>query len=72
VAPEAASRCAGSRIDDLRKEGGQTVVCGSTDCSKALADHTEAGESVLDIVELALRAFAIGPSESSFGDRGEE
>jgi Fe-S oxidoreductase len=72
VAPEAASRCAGSRITDLRKEGGQTVVCGSTDCSKALAEQTEAGESALDIVELALRAFAIGPSESSIGDRGEE
>jgi Fe-S oxidoreductase len=72
VAPEAAKRCADSRIQDLRDEDGETVVCGSTDCSKALAEHTEAGESALDIVELALRAFAIGPSESSFGDRGEE
>jgi Fe-S oxidoreductase len=72
VAPEAASRCAGSRTDDLRKEGGQTVVCGSTDCARALGNNTEAGESALDIVELALGAFNLRPSESTFGDRGEE
>lgn len=72
VAPDAARRCAASRIEDVRREGGQTVVCGSADCTKALRGEAGSEETVRDIVELALRAFAIEPPAHTFGDGGQK
>lgn len=58
VAPEASERCASDRLEQMEREGGQKVLCGSTTCTKAF--QRAGGEDVaLDVLDLACKAFEI-------------
>lgn len=54
VAPEASERCASDRLDELDREGGNSIVCGSATCKKAF---NRARDSVAtDLLELVCKA----------------
>lgn len=58
VAREASERAASSRMEQMDREGGSAVVCGSATCKKAFR-RVRDEEAAIDILELACRAFGL-------------
>ena len=58
IAPEASERCASDRIEQMEREGGEKIVCGSATCTKAFR---RAGDEdvALDVLDLVCRAFEL-------------
>jgi Fe-S oxidoreductase len=58
VAPEASEQLAVDRLKQMRAEGGEAVVCGSSTCRKAFARADDAAVAG-DVLELAWMAYDI-------------
>ncbi len=58
IAPEASKRCASSRLEQLDREGGKSVVCGSATCKKAFR-RVRDDSVATDLLELVCRACGL-------------
>jgi Fe-S oxidoreductase len=58
VAPEASERCAEERIEQMEREGGQQLLCGSTTCVKAFR-RAGSDDIATDVLDIACRAFGL-------------
>lgn len=56
TAPEASEQAARNILDQMQREGGSTILCGSNTCKKAF-QRVGGKDAALDILELACRAF---------------
>jgi Fe-S oxidoreductase len=59
VAPEASERCAETRIEQMEREGGEGMICGSATCKKAFRRVSDDDGVAMDLLELACRAFGL-------------
>lgn len=58
IAPDASERLASQRVEQMRREGGEKIVCSSAMCTRAL--NRVSGEDVaIDVVDLVCRAFEL-------------
>lgn len=55
VAPAASERCATERLEQLEREGGRSIICGSATCKKAFRRVGDA-EVATDLLDLVCRA----------------
>ncbi|AWV90966.1 (Fe-S)-binding protein [Bradymonas sediminis] len=58
IAPEASERLASNRVEQMRREGGEKIVCGSAMCVRAL-NRVSDTDVALDVVDLVCRAFEL-------------
>ncbi len=59
VAPEASERCADTRLEQMEREGGDRLLCGSATCEQAFQRASDTDEIALNVLELVCRAFEI-------------
>lgn len=57
VAPQASVRCAEERIEQLQREGGESIVCASATCKKSF--RRAGNDGSLDLLEIVCRAMGI-------------
>ncbi|MFW5966401.1 MAG: (Fe-S)-binding protein [Persicimonas sp.] len=58
IAPDASERCAAERLEQMEREGGETIVSGSSTCTRAF-EGAGGSQTALDVVELVCRAFEL-------------
>lgn len=58
VAPEASEQCASDRLEQLDREGGKAIVCGSATCKKAFR-RVRDDSAATDLLELVCRACGL-------------
>jgi Fe-S oxidoreductase len=58
IAPEASARLAANRVEQMRREGGEKIVCGQAMCSRAM-NRVDGTDVALDVVDLVCRAFEL-------------
>lgn len=63
VEPEGARRAAETRLEQMEREGGARMVCGSANCARAFrqaaGDGSPDDDIAFDVLELAFRAFEL-------------
>jgi|GEM_PF-1896130 len=58
IAPEASERLARNRIEQMRREGGEKIVCSAAMCARAL-NRVSDGDVAMDVLDLVCQAFEL-------------